>query len=86
MTNINDRKVKEYRKKKFLRYLYIILCFLTIILESLALFKMISYLWGLIPFIISYMIKYIFIKKESNKESKIEKNKDKLKNKKVIKK
>ena len=69
MNNINDKKYKEYKKKKVFRYLFIILSFLTIILESLALFKMISYLWGLIPFVICYIIKYLSLEKETKKKN-----------------
>ena len=60
MTNINDNKIKEYKKRKILKYLIIILNLFTITLESLALFKMISYIWGLIPFVISYIVKYFY--------------------------
>ncbi|MBQ8472363.1 MAG: hypothetical protein IJ501_02540 [Bacilli bacterium] len=60
MTNKNDKKIKEYKKRKILKYLIIFLSLLTITLESLALFKMISYLWGLIPFVICYIVKYFY--------------------------
>ena len=63
--NSNDLKVKKYRKKKILKYLIIILSFIIIILESLALFNVISYLWGLIPFLINCIIKYIYEKDKS---------------------
>ena len=78
INNINDKKYKDYRKKQILRYLYIILCFTTIFLESLALFGTISYLWGLIPFVICYIIKYFFVDKEDkNKEKKNKKHNQK---------
>ena len=68
--NINDKKYKEYKKKKILRYSYIILSFITIALESLALFGMMSYLWGLIPFVACYIIKYFFVDKEDKNTNK----------------
>ena len=76
--NKNDLKIKEYKKKKIYKYLIITLSLLTIILESLALFKVISYVWGLIPFVLCYIVKYFYmgnsIKKKKNKK---EKNKQK---------
>ena len=66
----NDEKVKEYQKKKIAKYSILIFSFLTIILESLALFQMISYLWGLIPFFITYMIKYFYQGNSLNKKKK----------------
>ena len=76
MTNLNDKKLKEYKKRKILKYLIIFLSLLTITLESLALFKMISYVWGLIPFIICYIVKYFYegntieLKKDDQKKKK----------------
>ena len=58
--NNNDLKIKEYKKKKIYKYLIITLSLLTIILESLALFKVISYVWGLIPFVLCYIVKYFY--------------------------
>lgn len=76
--NKNDLKIKEYKKKKIYKYLIITLSLLTIILESLALFKVISYVWGLIPFVLCYIVKYFYtgnsIKKKKNTK---EKNKQK---------
>lgn len=70
--NKNDLKIKEYKKIKIYKYLIITLSLLTIILESLALFKVISYVWGLIPFVICYIVKYFYtgnsIKKKDNKK------------------
>ena len=56
----NEEKFKEYKINKILRYSIIVLSFLIIFLEALALFNVISYLWGLIPFIISCIVKYIY--------------------------
>ena len=73
VTNINDEKFKEYRKRKILKYLIILFCLFTIFLEGLALFKVISYIWGLIPFIITYIIKYFYVKNDFkvNKKNKV---------------
>ena len=48
----NDEKYNIYKKKKKLKYLIIFFSLLTIFLEALALFRVISYLYGLIPFVI----------------------------------
>ena len=68
--NSNDLKVKEYKKKKLIKYTIIGLSFLTIVLESFALFQMISYLWGLIPFALCYIIKYFYAGNRSKKREK----------------
>lgn len=73
--NGNDIKIKEYRNKKLIRYAIIFLSLLTIFLESLALFKTISYIWGLIPFTISYIIKYFLNNKTLKKDNKVKENK-----------
>ena len=65
--NENDKKYKEYRKRKILKYSLIITSLFVIVLEILALFQKISYLWGLIPFVINCIIKYIYEK--DNKKS-----------------
>jgi len=59
---------KQYKRKKLYRYLIIILSFLVIVLESFALFKVISYLWGLIPFVLSCIVKYLNEREITNKE------------------
>lgn len=76
MTNINDKKYKEYKKRRILKYVIIILSFLTIVLESLALFQMISYIWGLIPFCICYIVKYFYEGNTIERKSKKDKKKD----------
>ncbi len=60
--NINDQKVLEYRKKKFLRYLYIFLAIVVVALEILALFNILSMVWGLIVFVILFLFKKNMIK------------------------
>ena len=57
--NINDKKYDEYQKNKIKKYFYIILSALIIILEILALFNVISMVWGLILFILLYLLKKI---------------------------
>ena len=64
----NDDKVKSYKRKKLYKYLVIILSFAVIVLESFALFKVISYLWGLIPFVLSCIVKYLNEREIKNKE------------------
>ena len=74
MDNVNDKKYKEYKKKKIAKYLFILLCLVTIFLESLALFGTISFVWGLIPFVLAYTIKYLLsdefkVKKKEKKKN-----------------
>ena len=71
----NDQKYNVYKKKKILRYLMIIFSFLTIVLESFALFKTISFLFGLIPFCLLYITKYYYgIIDDNTKSEKKNKN------------
>lgn len=56
----NEDKVKNYKMKKMYKSLIIILSLLTIILESFALFGTISFLWGFIPFFLSYYFKGLY--------------------------
>lgn len=56
----NEDKVKNYKLKKIYKSLIIITSLLTIILESFALFGMISFLWGFIPFFLSYYFKGLY--------------------------
>ena len=65
--NNNDKKIKEYRKKQIFKYSIIITSFMVIVLEAFALFGVISYLWGLIPFVINCIIKYIYEKDNKKK-------------------
>ena len=55
----NEERYSKYNRKKLYRYLIIILSFMVIVLESFALFKVISYLWGLIPFVLSCIVKFL---------------------------
>ena len=60
--NESDKKLKEYRKKQILKYLMIVCSLSVIVLESFALFNVISYLWGIIPFVLNLIIKYFYEK------------------------
>lgn len=53
----NEKRFFEYRKKKVLKVLFLILSVLVIVLEILALFKVINLLWGLILFLILCFLK-----------------------------
>ena len=47
-----DEKYQRYRKRKILRYLIILGTILTIVLEVLALMKKLSFVYGIIPFVL----------------------------------
>jgi len=64
----NEEKYNKYKRKKIYRYLIIILSFSVIVLEAFALFNVISYLWGLIPFVLSCIVKYLNEKEMDNKK------------------
>lgn len=66
----NDLKYQEYLKRTFLRYSTIFLSILTIVLEILALFGFMSFIWGLIPFILSNVAKYFYTKKNEKVDKK----------------
>ena len=71
----NDEKYNNYKKRKMLRYLTIIFSLLTIILEAFALFRVISFLWGLIPFCLLYIAKYYYAIVGEDKTKKKKKSK-----------
>lgn len=71
----NEKKYDIYKKKKILRYLMIFFSLATIILEAFALFRMISFLFGLIPFFLLYLTKYYYAKISESEEN--QKNKKK---------
>ncbi len=62
MANINDKKIREYKKKKIEKIILLIALFSVIILEILALFNVISMIWGCIIFIIVYLFEKIILK------------------------
>lgn len=55
----NSEKEKEYKKQKFIKYLTIFFAFSVIVLEAFALFNVISFVWGVIPFIANTILKYV---------------------------
>lgn len=57
MKNDNDKKIKEYKKQQAKKWLIIGLYLGIIILELLALFKVIDMLWGCALFIIVLLLK-----------------------------
>jgi hypothetical protein len=56
----NDKKIREYQKNKFKKWLLIILCLGVIVLEVLALFNVIHMLLGCALFITIYLLKNFF--------------------------
>ena len=65
-----DKRIKEYRLKSVLRYVWLLLSLATITLEILALCKVISFLWGVGTFILASLIKIYVQKDDNNKEQK----------------
>lgn len=66
----NEERFNQYKRKQIYRYLIIVLSFSVIVLESFALFKVISYLWGLIPFVLSCIVKYLQDREIDNRDKK----------------
>ena len=62
MTNVNDKKIAAYRGKKIKKWIFISLYVIVIILELLAIFKVIDMIWGCILFIITYLFEKIILK------------------------
>lgn len=62
MSNINDKKIREYRNKKIKKWILVSLLVLVIVLEILALFNVISMLWGAVIFVIIYLFEKIILK------------------------
>ena len=60
MTKSNDQKIVEYKKNKIKKIVFISLYLLVIVLEILALFRIIDFIWGLIIFIPIYLFKKNF--------------------------
>ena len=58
----NEDRYSLYRKKKILKYLLLFLSLCVVVLEVLALFKIIHYTWGLVVFLVVYLIKKVFVK------------------------
>ena len=70
-----DKRIKEYRLKSVLRYVWLVLSLATITLEILALCKVISFLWGVGTFILASLIK-IYVQKDDNNKKKKNTKKD----------
>ena len=68
-----DKRVREYQLKHILRYVWLVLSLATIVLEILALCKVIHFGWGVITFVLASFIK-IYVQKG---DKKIDKNKTK---------
>ena len=62
MTKSNDQKIKDYKKNKIEKWLLVVLCISVIVLEILALFSVISMIWGLVLFAIIYLFEKIVLK------------------------
>ena len=70
-----DKRIKEYRLKSVLRYVWLVLSLATITLEILALCKVISFLWGVGTFILASLIK-IYVQKDDNPKAQKNTKKD----------
>ncbi len=62
MTNSNDKKIKDYKKKQMQKWILILALISVIVLEVLALFNVISMIWGCVLFIIIYLFEKIVLK------------------------
>ena len=64
-----DKRIKEYQLKHILRYVWLVLSLATIVLEILALCKVIHFGFGVITFVLASFIK-IYVQKDENKSDK----------------
>lgn len=71
-----DKRIKEYQLKHILRYVWLVLSLATIVLEILALCKVIHFVFGVITFVLASLIK-IYVQKDEKKSdnNKIKKEK-----------
>ncbi len=53
-----DEKIRLYKTKNVLTTVWILLYIAIVILEILALFQVINFIWGLLVFIVATIIKY----------------------------
>ena len=53
----NEERFQAYRKKKILKIIIFILSLAVIILEILALFNLVHFIWGLLVFVLVYFLK-----------------------------
>lgn len=63
-----DEKYQRYRKRKILRYLIILGAILTIVLEVLALMKKLSFVYGIIPFVLVVICQNYYAKLDYHEE------------------
>lgn len=71
-----DKRVREYQLKHILRYVWLVLSLATIVLEILALCKVIHFGWGVITFVLASFIK-IYVQKGDKKSDKNKTKKEK---------
>ena len=71
-----DKRVREYQLKHILRYVWLVLSLATIVLEILALCKVIHFGWGVITFVLASFIK-IYVQKDDKKSDKNKTKKEK---------
>ena len=64
-----DKRIKEYQLKHILRYVWLFLSLATIVLEILALCKVIHFGFGVITFVLSLLIKFYVQKNNTKKEN-----------------
>ena len=55
--NKNDIKYNEYKKSKIINYIKVFLLLAVMVLEILALFNVISMIWGLLVFVFTLVLK-----------------------------
>ena len=65
-----DEKYQRYRKRKILRYLIILGAILTIVLEVLALMKKLSFVYGIIPFVLVVICQNYYAKLDYHEKKK----------------
>jgi len=58
----NEERFSLYRRNKILKFLILFLSIVVVVLEIIALFGIIHYIWGLIVFGIVYLLKNIILK------------------------
>ena len=60
MAENNNDKIIKYKRQKAKKIMIIILSLVVIVLEVLALFKVIDMIWGCLVFVIIYILKKMF--------------------------
>ncbi len=62
MNNINDQKLLDYKRKKIVKVIIVLLALGVIVLEILALLNKVSMLWGLGLFIVVQILNKFLLK------------------------